>query len=184
MSEAEVSLRLATWLASRSHARGEIEVAIDGAQVNLRKADQFDLTAFLASHDWQKMNPSGTWQDVYSSAGCDATIRVHSKTAGGDVVATLMTGRRLRVECKKGPLVRTESSPEYPIIREAFGQLLTLLEASETDILAIAVPHSPKFADLAERWRAAPLIRGFGIRILTVDRGGEVHGLSEVAEAS
>jgi len=46
----------------------------------------------------------------------------------------------------------------------------------ENDILAIAVPRSEKFCELAKRWRKAPLIERLGIRILTVGQDGEVDG--------
>ena len=49
-------------------------------------------------------------------------------------------------------------------------------EVQVKDVLAVAVPHSPKFAELAVRWRQAPLVRRFGIRILTVDQSGGVTG--------
>jgi hypothetical protein len=49
---------------------------------------------------------------------------------------------------------------------------------SKQDLLAVAVPHSPRFAKLARRWREAPLIKRLGIHILTVGRDGDVDGLS------
>ena len=74
---------------------------------------------------------------------------------------------------KKGPMNRSASLQEYPLIREALGQLLTVQEVSEHDILVVAVPHSRKFAELAQRWRKAPLIMRLGIRILTVLVAGD-----------
>jgi hypothetical protein len=56
---------------------------------------------------------------------------------------------------------------------------LTVNEVGENDILAVAVPHSEKFARLATRWREAPLVKKFGIRILTVARNGKVKGFNE-----
>ena len=100
----------------------------------------------------------------------------------GDVVARLSTGRTLRVECKKGPLSRSKSSQEYPLLREAIGQLMTVERVEPTDILAVAVPDSPKFNELASRWRNAPLIRRLGLQILTVSRDkGAVSGLNVAA---
>jgi hypothetical protein len=65
-------------------------------------------------------------------------------------------------------------------MREALGQLLTISNVNDDDILAIAVPKSPKFDELAARWRRAPLIQRFGIRLLTVDRDNRVEGLQPV----
>jgi hypothetical protein len=97
--------------------------------------------------------------------------------------AALDAGRLLRVECKKGPLSQSRSLVEYPLIREALGQLLTIDEVSESDVLAVAVPFSPRFERLAERWRAAPLIARFGLPIATVDREGNVTGLEAAFSA-
>jgi len=66
-------------------------------------------------------------------------------------------------------------------MREALGQLVTIEEVTGADLLAIAVPHAPKFQALASRWREAPLIRQFGIQILTIGRNGFVEGLNQLA---
>ena len=42
------------------------------------------------------------------------------------------------------------------------------------------MPHSPRFARFAERWREAPLVKRLGILILTVGRDGQVDGLSSL----
>lgn len=68
-------------------------------------------------------------------------------------------------------------SKEYPLIREAIGQLMTVKNAAKTDILAVAVPKSSKFSDLALQWRERPLIKLSGIHIVTVVRNGELEGL-------
>ncbi len=44
--------------------------------------------------------------------------------------------------------------------------------------MAVAVPKSDKFESLARRWREAPLIKRFGIQILTVAQDGGVNGLN------
>jgi hypothetical protein len=178
MPEAEVSLRLAFWLLERNHAEGRVDVAIDGAQVRVGDTIHFNLTGFLEAHGWRKLVTSDVWQSEYTHVSRCGTVRIHSNPGYGDVVAQLRWDRTLRVECKKGPLERSPSSQEYPLIREALGQLLTVKEVGEKDIFAVAVPHSPKFDELATRWRNAPLIKKFGLRILTVDRAGNVFGLN------
>jgi hypothetical protein len=45
-------------------------------------------------------------------------------------------------------------------------------------VLAVAVPYSPKFEELARRWRDRPLIKRLGILIFTVGRDGDVDPLS------
>src|SRR5262249_51986463 len=125
---------------------------------------------------WAKQTAGTAWQCDWINSSKSSKIRIHSNPGRGDVVARLTSGHTFRAECKKGPLVRSQSSPEYPLLREALGQLLTIGEVSDTDLLAVAVPHSPKFQELAQRWRQAPLIARFGIRILTVDQEGAVLG--------
>lgn len=123
-----------------------------------------------------KISDENGWQGKYTHRQWQPQIQVHSYPGQGDVVATLCSSYTLRVESKKGPLLKSKSSLEYPLIREALGQLLTVEEVGDKDILAVAVPYSDKFAALARRWREAPLIQRFGIRILTVDRQNKVDG--------
>jgi hypothetical protein len=176
MPEAEVSLRLAFWLLRHRLVKEVVEVAIDGAQVKVLDTVHFDLTAFMATCGWGKGASDGPWQCEWRNPTESSVIRIHSNPGRGDVVARLASGQTLRAECKKGPMDRSKSSAEYPLLREGLGQLLTVAEVAEADLLAVAVPHSAKFQELAERWRRAPLISKFGIQILTVDRLGNVFG--------
>jgi hypothetical protein len=178
MPEAEVSLRLAFWLA-RHLTDKTISVAIDGAQIRTGSTVHFDIARFLALAHWTSAESTDSWRGAYRKSGVSSTLEVHSRPGTGDVVTELNSGPTLRAECKKGPLSRSKSSREYPLIREALGQLLTVSEVGPGDILAVAVPHSQKFVELAARWRHAPLVARFGIRILTVDRSGNVHGFED-----
>jgi hypothetical protein len=105
-------------------------------------------------------------------------VTIHSNPGRGDVVALLRNGQTLRVETKKGPPPHSRSSAEYPLLREAIGQLMTIEKIGPHDILAVAVPKSVQFTKLAARWRDAPLIRRLGIRFLTVDHENSVEGLN------
>lgn len=175
MSEAEVSLRLAIYLAHRDLSDGPIQVAIDGAQVKVKGREIFALRTFLEGQGWKSVSPND-WKGIYSKSGC-RSIEIHSRPGIGDVVGKFANGKVLRAEAKKGPLSRSASSKEYPLMREAIGQLMTISEIDEsTDILAIAVPNSDKFRELADRWRVAPLMKRLAIHILLVDRDGSVVG--------
>ena len=175
MAEAEVSVRLAEYLANPTRSTGIIEVAIDGAQVKVKNKVIFPLAEFLADSGWSITN-ANKWRGIYEKPGFNKIV-IHSTPGKGDVVAPLKSGETLRVESKKGPLTRSKSSKEYPLVREALGQLLTMDEVSDRDILAIAVPWTQKFSELASRWRHAPLISRFGIKLILVHRSGEVEGL-------
>src|SRR5437868_5401445 len=109
MPEAEVSLRLAYWLLAQDLVEGTVEVAIDGAQVRTKEDVVFDLPGFMTTCGWVKESESVAWQCNYSTS-TGARLRIHSNPGKGDVVATLRSGHTLRVECKKGPLVRRKSS--------------------------------------------------------------------------
>lgn len=177
MPEAEVSLRLAFCLLNRGIVDSDIEVAIEGAQVRTKKTVHFPIEDFMASHGWSIYGGSQAWQGRYRHPEHQYGIVIHSNPGRGDVVATLTDGKTLRAESKKGPLIKTKASREYPLIREALGQLMTVEQVGNNDILAVVVPSSDKFTELARRWRKAPLISRFGIRIVTVDRNNQVKGL-------
>lgn len=176
MPEAETSLRLAFYLLSRG-LTDKVEVAIDGAQVKTTSQVHFEIAQFLVESQCRCIAPAFEWRGRYSHDPTKGYISIHSNPGQGDVVATLWNGRVFRAEAKKGPLVSSKSSQEYPLLREALGQLLTIQSVGEHDLLAVAVPHSTKFSDLASRWREAPLVRRSGIQILTVTRDNQVHGL-------
>jgi hypothetical protein len=180
MPEAEVSLRLAFFLIQQGLAESDVQVAIDGAQVRTTETIHFAIAEFLKECEWAKPLADDAWQGWYSHQQHPLNrIVIHSNPGRGDVVAKLKTGRTLRTECKKGTLVRSKSSQEYRLLREAMGQLLTIESVGEKDLLAVAVPHSPKFEELARRWRMAPLVERFGICLLTVGRDNTVVGLPD-----
>lgn len=176
MPEAETSLRLAFYLL-QSSLTDSVEVAIDGAQVKTLEQVHFAIDAFLAGAQCHCTAPKIEWRGLYVHQPTGGRINIHSGSGRGDVVALLRGGRTFRAESKKGLLVPSANSREYPLLREALGQLLTLKEVAQNDLLAVAVPQSAKFADLAAQWRVAPLIQRAGIQILTVNRDNQVRGL-------
>ena len=180
MPEAEVTLRLAISLIENGHAVGDVQTAIDGAQVKTGNTIHFPIVEFLNAHGWESPTQLVRWQAKYSNIKYVASIIVHSSSGEGDLVADIQSGQKLRVESKKGPLNRSKSSQEYPLIREAIGQLVTIEHAEPSDLLAVAVPKSEKFDALAEQWRKRPLMKSTGIHIITVGRDNSISGLSDV----
>lgn len=176
MPEPEVSLRLAINLIDSGRTDQEVCVSLDGAHIKIKDKILFDLAGFMATLGWIKTNSDSKWQATYRRSPEQPLIRIHSQSGSGDVITVLKNGRTFLAECKKGSLVRSKSSEEYPLMREAFGQLLTLDSVDQDPILAIAVPHGERFIELAARWRSAPLVRRAGIMILTVNQDGEVFG--------
>lgn len=177
MPEAEVSLRLAFWLIETKRVTSDVRVAIDGAQVAIGEVIHFPIIDFMKLSGWKSSKQTGRWQGNYCCGTSEIGIEIHSQPGVGDVVAELKNGNILRVESKKGPLTLVSGSPEYPLLRSALGHLLTLDEVNQNDVIAVAVPKSARFPQLAERWRNAPLIKRCGIQILLVGRDNQVEGL-------
>jgi len=180
MPEAEVTLRLALFLVYGDHTHHDVVCAIDGAQVKTGNIVHFPIVAFLNSEGWYGLEQDNKWQCKYNHKEYSQSIIVHSSAGEGDLVSILVNGYTLRVESKKGPLLRVKGSKEYPLIREAIGQLMTIEHANDNDILAVAVPESDKFIDLAVQWRDRPLMKHTGIHIITVNRNNQITGLEHV----
>lgn len=103
-------------------------------------------------------------------------LKIHAKSGVGDVVITVRD-KRIRAECKGGPLIKKPESREYAILRGALGQVLTIEHVVENDYLVVAVPDTRQFQRLAEKWQIAPLITRSGIHIVLVGQDGTVEGL-------
>jgi hypothetical protein len=176
MPEAEVSLRLAFHLLALPGSEGSAQVAIDGAQVKVGRDSIFPISPFLQHHGWERTEQIGKnpWQGKYRRAGSRLTI--HSTPGVGDVVATV-AAKRIRAECKGGPLITKPGSREYPILRGLLGQVLTVGHVDANDVLVGAVPLSDKFLQLTRTWRNAPLVLRSQIQIVLVSRDGAVQGL-------
>ncbi len=174
--EAQVSLFLALWLIEQGIAQDTVSVSIDGAMVRVHGTEIFDPVSSLAERGWRREKLDRKWSGIYFSEQYDATIEIHSRPGEGDVSTVMPDGNRFIAECKKGKSAPSRSNPEYPLIREALGQILTKESVGENDIHAIAVPSNLKSVQIAHRWRRAPLVKRTGIKILTVDTEGNVVG--------
>jgi len=179
MPEAEVALLLAFHLLDHPESHGEAEVAIDGAQVRVAKDEIFPIAEFLDAHGWKQTEQTGKnpWQGTYNRGG--KTLLIHSRSGVGDVVARIGE-KRIRAECKKGNLVKKSSNPEYGILREALGQILTVEEIHRNDVMVVAVPMAEGFIRLAANWSQRPLMVISKIRIALVGRDGSVKGLEGI----
>lgn len=176
MPESEVSLRLAFHLLALPDSQGTAEVAVDGAQIRVHGSEVFPIEAFLLDMGWKQVEQLGKnrWQGRYERNG--QQLRIHSRSGIGDVVAQV-GAHRVRAECKGGPLIERPGSREYPELRGALGQVITVEEVEANDVLAVAVPRTARFQRLADKWRTAPLVVHSGIQIVLVGRDGSVEGL-------
>ncbi len=178
MSEAEVSLRLAFHLLYLPDSQGAAEVAIDGAQIRVHGDEIFPIGDFLSEMGWKQAEQRGKnrWQGVYEKD--DKWLKIHARSGVGDVVVKV-GDKRIRAECKGGPLGKRKGNPEYAILQRALGQIITVEQVDANDLLVVAVPSTCRFRRLADKWQDAPLVSCSGIQIVLVGRDGVVEGLDE-----
>lgn len=180
MTEAEVSLELALYLIRNNLVSKDVTIALDGAQIRTGDSVHFNIHNYLKHNECTMLQQTNEWRGKYQVGDHKQRLIIHSSPGKGDVIATLKIGKTLRVESKKGPLVKSKSSQEYPLLREAIGQLMTIEEYNNNEILAIAVPYSVKFNELTSRWVNAPLIRKLGINFLLIKRSGGIVGIERI----
>jgi hypothetical protein len=65
---------------------------------------------------------------------------------------------------------------EYRILREAIGQVITVEQISDHDLMVITVPFTVGFKKLAVDWHQQPLMVRSKIQIALVGRDGIVEG--------
>lgn len=82
------------------------------------------VTFRLSRHHAQPSRTGSTLR-IRTYRGPDGTLHISCRSGIGDVVCDI-NSKRVRAECKGGPLVQRRGSPEYPRPREALGQLLTV----------------------------------------------------------
>ena len=177
MAEAEGAVLLAIHLFEQKGA-SEVHVALDGAQVMIRGQIMFPVEKYLGERGWKLEKAEGTrpWNGHYVKDG--KRLHIHARSGQGDVVA-VVGNRRYYAECKKGPMTTTRRNPEYGLLREAIGQLMTIKEVKTGDMLIAAVPQSQKFRTLTAAWQALPAIRRAKINFVCVGRDGSVEWMGE-----
>ena len=151
MTEPEVSLRFAIHFIINHLTDEDVTVSIDGAHIRTKNIIHFDITEFMHNAGLVKSDVySERWQGKYSLPGYSAKINVVSTPGIGDVVVKLKSGRTVLAECKKGKA--NQSGPEYPLMREAIGQLMTSAAIDDGVQPMVVVPYSEKSFKLATRW--------------------------------
>ena len=173
MLEAEVILRLAMYYIDNNLTKENVTVSIDGAHVKTGNTIHFDIFKFLTDNNFLKLdNESDRWQGVYSYNGNKSRIIIISKPGIGDVNVRLENGKLIYVECKKGK--KDKRGQEYPLMREAIGQVMTSCDITEDIIPMVAVPYSEKSKELAKRWSKLTQIKNLGIKFALVCEDGKV----------
>lgn len=116
--------------------------------------------------------PRNTSQCEYAIEGFDSHIIISSNPGIVDVNVMLQDGRTIFAECKKGK--NDKRGQEYPLMREAIGQLMTGCDFIEAVIPMVAVPYTDKSRELAERWSKLTQIKNLGIEFALVKEGGMI----------
>ena len=178
MSATETSLRLARWLLARKLVVSDIHVALTGHELTRRNTPRFPVERFLAERSVSRLDRGAEedWQGRYLLHGASHALRLHADRDEGDVVATLVNGRRLVAQVSRGVVGETRSPAEHRMLRAVIGRAVTFEHYEASDWGAAVVPRNSRFRLLAARWRRAPLMERAGLLILTVDRVGMVDG--------
>lgn len=183
MTEAEVSLHVASWLLEQPGNSGYAEIAVDGAMLKIgahiaagieqEQRSFFDLQDWLTRRNWKLTSETvdnSIWQGDYQCDGRTLAI----KSRRGVDVKVRFGSRRVHVESKGSP----RRCYERIRLQTVIGQALTISarEYNVGDIVAVAVPMEG-FEQSAAALRATPLFEATGIQIALVRANGEVVGL-------
>lgn len=175
MQEAEVSLSVALYYITNGLTNDDVRISLDGAHIKTGDTIHFDIYGFLSTHKCQKVSGAiDSWQGVYEVEGYKQKLLISSSPGIGDVNITTVDGKRLYVESKKGK-EKNRSNSEYPLMREAIGQLMTGCQLEDNVVPVVAVPYSEKSYELACRWSQLKQIRLVGIKFMLVRETGDVE---------
>lgn len=174
MPEAEVIIRTALYFIRNHITEGPVKISIDGAHIKTGDTVHFKIKDFLKENGCVKTDGNEVrWQGTYKINEYNPSLEIVSRSGEGDVVIPLASGKRLLIEAKKGG-GDMKGNQEYPLMREAIGQVLTNGNYDQNTILGVAVPCTEKSRELADRWSKYELIRRCEITFLLVESDGNV----------
>lgn len=174
MSEPEVSLLIAFYYIKNGLTKEDVYVSIDGAHVKTDEKVHFNIREFLLDHHVKKIDGDlSRWQGTYEINQNYPKLIIHSKPGYGDISIKTLDGKTIYIESKKGDLLKKRGQ-EYPLMREAIGQLMTGAELNDTIIPVVAVPYTEKSNNLANKWSEYPQIKLLRIRFMLVKEDGSI----------
>jgi hypothetical protein len=198
MTRTEAALRLARHLLTAHLTASDVRVSLTGFELTHRERPKFPVQRFLAERaclpeapdtsnapgapeatnaNASSQSPPNDWRTRYIMKNVPHALVLDSQPGIGDVEATLADGRRLVAHVSRGRLSATRSPGEHKLLRAALGRALTFERYAPLDVGAAVIPRSPRFRELAARWRHSPIVVRAGLLILTVDRVGNVEGI-------
>ena len=173
MQEAEVSLRVALHFIMNDLTKENVKVSLDGAHIKTGNQVHFDIFKFLSDNQCQKLDANAErWQGLYKVQDFPEKLEIVSTPGIGDVNITLPDNKVLYVESKKGRA--DKKGQEYPLMREAIGQLMTGPEITDGIVPVVAVPFSDKSYELAIKWSKLEQIQSVGIKFFLVKEDGKI----------
>lgn len=173
MTEPEVSLYIALYFIRNELTDEDIDVSVDGAHVKTKDTVHFDINGFYKEHGLVKMDEeTDKWQGVYKVDGYKARIHISSVPGTGDIRIQSKNGKTIIVESKKGK--NNKKGMEYPLMREAIGQLMTGGNIDDTIEPVVAVPYTEKSFALASKWVSLPQMKNVGIKFFLVQEDGSL----------
>ena len=175
MQEAEVSLSVALYYIRNHLTYEDVKISLDGAHIKIKDTINFDIYGFLKKNLCHKVDGSiDSWQGIYEVEGYKPRLIISSTPGVGDVNIVSLEGKHIYVESKKGK-GKNRSNSEYPLMREAIGQLMTGCQMDEWLIPVVAVPYSEKSYELAQRWSQLKQMQMVGIKFMLVHDDGKVE---------
>jgi hypothetical protein len=177
MCQTQVCLSLAFHLLQEDLVTSDVTVAISGREVTRSLRPTFDIPKFMRHR-------GGTTASVPPNGCCRYAFRARRfgivmvrDTGQGDVLAELAPGCRLIIYAAPGPLRDTQSSREHSLLRNAIGIAVSRVHVTALDVLAVAVPRSPRMRQLVAEMRVAPRVVAAALSLVTVAQAGAVDGL-------
>ena len=71
--------------------------------------------------------------------------------------------------------MKNHGNSEYPLMREAIGQLMTGCPMKDNIVPTVAVPYTKKSYELAQRWSQLKQIQMVGIKFMLVREDGYIE---------
>ena len=177
MPEGEVARRLALWLFEQPESANVVTLCLDGNHVQHFEKEHFSRQecengALVSSWKFyeearvgrRRAKWPGTWRDECGRevvVGSSPT-RQRSPETVCDLTTAIKKGR-LRVECKG-----MDENVSRIKLQECIGQMVTIRDRENKDILAVAVPYSPRLVELATEFLRSPIFRELRIAIALV----------------
>ncbi|HEX4684165.1 MAG TPA: hypothetical protein VH277_15720 [Gemmatimonadaceae bacterium] len=179
MSHTELTLRLAVHLVRERIVTSTVRVSVAPAELVRRRHPWFDIPGFLERYQAVPgtVDPHNPVYSQYHVPGVDHDIQLERDRGQGSIVADVGPGSRLIVHACPGPVHNSRSSREHMVLRLGVGAALTKYEATDDDIVVLAVPRSPRMQQLVHDALERPAIRSSRLSLVLVDRADRVDGL-------